>query len=137
MSDDDPDEPLLPEAARDRLATTCRTGAGDSLRSVTYFTRTDYEQVYLRADLEQDADLDSFIGSEWQDFNITQDAYRDSELGSYRYTIRVFENGFLVRVTRDDAGVFVTTDGITLRDFDALVSAIGETLTEWSVDRNL
>jgi hypothetical protein len=136
MSDDEPDEPLLPEEARERLTATCRTAAGDSLRSVTYFSKTDYEQVYLRSDLEQDADIDSFIGSEWQDFNVTQNAYRDSELGGYRYTIRVFDNGFLVRVTREDAGVFVTTDGITLRDFEALATAIKETLDEWSIDRD-
>ncbi|MGM0591198.1 MAG: DUF7522 family protein [Halobacteriota archaeon] len=125
---------LLTPTARDRLATTCRTTAGDSLRSVTYFSRTDYTQVYLRGDLEQDADLENFVGAEWQDFNVTQDAYQGSELGAYRYTIRVFENGFLVRVTTEDHGVFMTTDGITLRDFDALVSAVVAVLDDWEID---
>jgi hypothetical protein len=125
---------LLPEQAREHLITTCRTVAGDSLRSITYFSRTDYVQAYLRGDLERDADLDTFVGSEWQDYNVTQDAYRDSELGEYRYTIRVFDNGFLVRVTTEDHGVFVTTDGITLRDFDELAAAVTELLDSWDVE---
>lgn len=123
---------LLTPEARERLTTVCRTAAGDSLRSVTYFNRTDYVQVYLRDDLERDADLQSFIGTEWQDFNVTQNAYRESELGEYRYTIRVFDNGFLVRITTEDTGVFVTTDNITLRDFEALATATTKVLEGWT-----
>jgi hypothetical protein len=127
-------EELLTDRARDHLTRVCRTAIGDSLRSVTYFDKTDYTQVYLRDDLEQDADLSSFIGTEWHDFNTTQDAYQGSELGDYKYTIRVFRNGFLVRVALDDAGVFVTTDGITLQDFETVATAIEKLLREWSVD---
>jgi hypothetical protein len=125
------DDDLLTEQARDRLTTTCRTAVGDSLRSLTYFNRFDYEQVYLRSDLERDADLNSFIGNEWHDFKTTHDAYRGSELGEYQYTIRVFENGYLVRMTLEDIGVFVTTDGITMQDFEALSSAVREVLSDW------
>lgn len=124
---------LLPEKAKDRLTRTCRTAVGDSLRSLTYINRFDYEQVYLRDDLERDADLNSFIGNEWHDFKMTQDAYRGSELGDYRYTIRVFENGYLVRITIEDSGVFITTDGITMQDFEALSQAVEEVLDEWAV----
>lgn len=124
---------LLPEKARDRLTRTCRTAVGDSLRSLTYINRFDYEQLYLRGDLERDADLNSFIGNEWHDFKMTQDAYRGSELGDYSYTIRVFENGYLVRITTEDSGVFVTTDGITMQDFEALSTAVIEVLDEWTV----
>ncbi|SFL15824.1 hypothetical protein SAMN04487950_2784 [Halogranum rubrum] len=124
---------LLPEKAKDRLTRTCRTAVGDSLRSLTYINRFDYEQVYLRDDLERDADLNSFIGNEWHDFKMTQDAYRGSELGDYRYTIRVFENGYLVRITIEDSGVFITTDGITMQDFEALSQAVEGVLDEWAV----
>jgi hypothetical protein len=135
MSDDNPtDVDLLPEEARGHLATTCRTAAGDSVRSVIYFSRTDYQQVYLRGDLERDADLDTFVGSEWQDFNITQNAYQGSELGDYRYTIRVFENGFLIRVTTTNHGVIITTDNVTLRDFEELATAVGHLFDEWNLD---
>lgn len=124
---------LLPDKAKDRLTRTCRTAVGDSLRSLTYINRFDYEQVYLRGDLERDADLNSFIGNEWHDFKMTQDAYRGSELGDYQYTIRVFENGYLVRITIEDSGVFITTDGITMQDFEALSKAVTEVLDEWAV----
>jgi hypothetical protein len=124
---------LLPDEAKDRLTRVCRTAVGDSLRSLTYINRFDYEQVYLREDLERDADLNSFIGNEWHDFKMTQDAYRGSELGDYRYTIRVFENGYLVRITIEDSGVFITTDGITMQDFEALSQAVEGVLDEWAV----
>ena len=127
---------LLTESARDRLTRACRTAVGDSLRSVTYFDRTDYTQVYLREDLERDADLMSFIGHEWHDFTTAQDSYAESELGEYHYTIRVFENGFLVSVGTDEAGAFVTTEGLTMQDFDALAEAVVSLLEQWGIDRD-
>jgi hypothetical protein len=125
---------LLSEEGKERLAQTCRTTIGDSLRSMTYFTTSDYEQVYLRSDLSRDADLEQFVGTEWHDYNVTQDAYSGTELGAYRYTIRVFENGYLVRITTDDSGVFVTTDGLTMQDFEALARAVEEVLKTWDTD---
>lgn len=124
------DAGLLPDETADRIRTTCRTAVGDSLRSVTYFTRDDYEQLYLREDLERDADLSTFIGHEWRGFKTTQTAYEGSELGDYRYTIRVFENGFLIRVTSDREGVFVTTDGLTIKDFEEVATALDSVLGE-------
>jgi hypothetical protein len=132
MRMDHPIRPVSPDIVdvdtADRIARTCRTAVGDSLRSVTFFTRDDFEQLYLREDLDQDADLTTFVGHEWRGFKTTQDAYVGSELGDYRYTIRVFENGYLIRVTTDRRGVFVTTDGLQMRDFDELSTAIQDVL---------
>jgi len=119
---------LLSDDTADRIVRTCRTAVGDSLRSITYFTRDDFEQLYLREDLDRDADLTTFVGHEWREFKTTQDAYVGSELGAYRYTIRTFENGYLIRVTTNSRGVFVTTDGLQMRDFDELASAIRNVL---------
>ena len=119
---------LLSDDTADRVVHTCRTAVGDSLRSITYFTRDDFEQLYLREDLDQDADLTTFVGHEWREFKTTQDAYVGSELGAYQYTIRTFENGYLIRVTTDSRGVFVTTDGLQMRDFDELATAIRNVL---------
>lgn len=121
---------LLTEDAAEQIVATCRTAIGDSLRSVTYFTRDDFEQVYLREDLERDADLSTFIGHEWRGFKTTQTAYEGSELGAYDYTIRVFDNGFLIRVTNDSEGVFVTTDGLTVKDFEEVATALDSFLSE-------
>lgn len=121
---------LLPTEIANRIETTCRTTVGDSLRSITYFTRDDYEQLYLREDLERDADLSTFIGHEWREFTTTRTAYEGSELGEYRYTIRAFENGFLVRVTSDREGIFVTTDGLTMKDFEEVATAVRTVLED-------
>src|SRR6056297_1673408 len=120
---------ILTDDAAEQIVATCRTAIGDSLRSVTYFTRDDFEQVYLREDLERAADLSTFIGHEWRGFKTTQTAYEGSELGAYDYTIRVFENGFLIRVTNDSEGVFVTTDGLTVKDFEEVATALDSFLS--------
>jgi hypothetical protein len=132
MSDEEPmSEQPLTEARADQLKTACRSAVGDNCRSVTYFDATNFMQVYLRDDLEQDADLMSFIGHEWHDYKTTTDAYTGSELGNYEYTIRNFENGFLVRIGVSDSGVIVTTDGLKLKDFDSLVATITDLLDRW------
>lgn len=118
---------LLDGTRADELVSACRTTVGDQVRSVTYFTPDDFRQLYLRSDLESDADLSGFVEHESFGFQANT-AYRDSELGDYEYTIRVFENGFLVRVMTDREGVFITTDGLTLRDFDEVAAAIGSLL---------
>jgi len=65
-----------------------------------------------------------------REFKTTQTAYEGSELGAYDYTIRVFENGFLIRVTNDSEGVFVTTDGLTVKDFEEVATALDVFLNE-------
>ncbi|AXR79442.1 DUF7522 family protein [Natrarchaeobaculum sulfurireducens] len=124
---------LLTNEAAEQIVATCRTAVGDSLRSVTYFTRDDYEQVYLRSDLERDADLSTFIGHEWRGFKTARTAYEGSELGEYNYTIRVFDNGFLIRVTSESEGVFVTTDGLTIKDFEEVATAVDSFLQDRAV----
>lgn len=122
---------LLAEEGTEQLVSTARTALGDRVRSITYFTHDDYEQVYLRGDLERDADLSEFIGNEWRGFETTQAVYGESELGRYEFTLRGFENGYLLRVTTDSVGVFVTADGATLTDYRDVATALNELLEEW------
>ncbi len=121
---------LLADEAADNIVRTSRTSLGDSLRSVTYFTRDDYEQLYLRDDLSRDADLTSFIGIEWRGFKTAQAAYEGTELGDYQYTIRVFDNGYLMRVTDNREGVFVTTDSLTMGDFNNVAQSVQKVLRD-------
>lgn len=121
---------LLSDTVAERIVSASRTALGESCRSVTYFTKDDYEQLYLRDDLEQDADLTDFIGHEWRGFRLAQSAYAGSELGAYRFTMRAFEDGYLIRVTNDREGVFVTTDQRTLHDFETVADALSETMRE-------
>ncbi|MDG5777080.1 hypothetical protein VB773_21215 [Haloarculaceae archaeon H-GB2-1] len=121
---------VLDERDREELISATRTTIGDQLRSITYFTDDGtFEQVYLRSDLEADADLTGFVDYEQLGFG-ARTAYRASELGEYRFTIRVFERGFLVRVTSGDVGVFLTTDGLTVQDFEEVATAVGKLLAQ-------
>ena len=121
---------LLPEEDAEELVETCRSIAGRHLRSVTYFTDTDYVQLYLRDDLARDADLESFTGVEWHESTIIDEAYGTSELGAHHYTIRAFENGYLLRVSGVHHGLFVTTDELPMYTFEEL----GETLDDRIAD---
>lgn len=120
------DDLVHPDVAH-TLERTCRTAVGDGLRSITYFTPEAYEQVYLRSDLEANANLAGFAELEADGF-VAQETYRGSELGSYHHTVRAFENGYVTRVTVGDRGVFVTTDAMTLRGSEEVATALASVL---------
>ncbi len=111
------------------LTSVCRTTVGDELRSITYFTADAIAQLYLRSDLEQTADLDAFADHERFGFR-SQSAYRNTQLGAYRATIRLFENGYLTRLVRGDHGVWVTTDAMSIERFEELTSALETVLVD-------
>jgi hypothetical protein len=49
-------------------------------------------------------------------------------VGDYEHTVRSFENGYITRVVGHEAGVFVTTGGLTMRRSEAVASALVELL---------
>lgn len=111
-----------PAALASELVSACRTTVGDQLRSVAYFDASGEEQIYLRGDLEPDADIVGFADQERQGFR-SQTVYGGSELGEYQYTMRAFDRGYLTRVIEDGHGAFVTTDELPIDHFDELASA--------------
>ena len=111
------------------LTEAARTAIGDELRSLTYFTDESVEQLYLRGDLEAAADLVGFADLERLGFH-SKAGYRETELGAYQFTIRVFENGYLVRVIEDGHGVFVTTDAMARTRFEEVADALAAILRE-------
>jgi hypothetical protein len=113
----------LSDHERTELLSTARTVVGDELRSVTYFDEDDVEQLYLREGLEADADIVGFAETERLGFRSQMD-YRNTELGDYEFTIRVFEHGYLTRVIVGDRGVFVTTDPMARDRFEELAAAM-------------
>jgi hypothetical protein len=121
---------LLSDELAEHIVTTARTATGDSLRSVTYFTRSDFDQLYLRDDLERDADLNTFVGHEWRGYRETGNAYRNSELGGYRFTVRAFENGYLLRVASERHGVLITTDGLSMQSYEEIAEALRRMLAD-------
>jgi hypothetical protein len=123
---------ILSDSLAEELVSICRTGIGDSLRSAVYFNRSNFEQLYLREDLERDADLDTFVGHEWRGFRDTNNAYQTSEteLGPYKFTVRAFENGYLLRVGTERVGVLLTTDDVSMGDFEEVAEAVVRMLNE-------
>ncbi|ADJ16409.1 DUF7522 family protein [Halalkalicoccus jeotgali] len=111
----------------DELVSVCRTVVGDELRSITHFTEDTVGQVYLRSDLERTADLVGFAEHERMGFR-SQSAYRNTQLGDYEATIRMFEQGFLTRVIQGGHGVWVTTDSMDINRFEELSAALKSVL---------
>lgn len=120
----------LTSEERSKLVRTARTVIGDDLRSLTYFDEMALEQLYLRDDLEQSADLVGFAQNERLGFH-SQDTYENTELGNYEYTIRVFDRGYLVRTIVGEHGVWVTTDSMPISRFDELASAVQGVLADF------
>lgn len=117
---------VSPEFA-DELISVCRTIVGDELRSITYFTEDEVEQIYLRSDLDRTADLVGFADHERRGFR-SQSAYRNTQLGEYQATVRMFENGFLTRIIYDRNGVWVTSDDISIDRFGEISTALKSVL---------
>jgi hypothetical protein len=105
------------------LVSLCRTAVGDELRSVTHFTRDAVDQLYLRSDLDRTADLVGFAEVERGGFR-ADELYRGTQLGEYRATVRMFENGYLTRVIVGEVGVWVTTDSMSMDRFEELSAAL-------------
>ncbi|MFW5974002.1 MAG: DUF7522 family protein [Natrialbaceae archaeon] len=123
------DEDGVDPAFADELVSVCRTVVGDELRSIAYFTDDEVEQVYLRSDLDRTADLLGFAELERSGFRADK-LYRDSQLGTYRATVRMFENGYLARVIVDRLGVWVTTDSMSMERFEELSAALKQVLAD-------
>lgn len=113
----------------DELLSVCRTTVGDELRSITYFTPEEVEQIYLRSDLDRTADLVGFAEIERHGFE-ADEKYRDTQLGDYEATIRMFANGYLTRVVAEETGVWVTTDSMDMDRFEELSAALEPVLEE-------
>ncbi|QFU82366.1 DUF7522 family protein [Natronorubrum aibiense] len=126
-------EETIDPTLAEELRSICRTTVGDELRSITYFTDDDVEQLYLRSDLDRTADLVGFADHERRGFH-AQSAYRNTQLGEYQATIRMFENGYLSRVIRGPHGVWVTTDAMSMERFEELTSALEVVLEEFADD---
>ncbi|MFP8956087.1 hypothetical protein ACLI4Y_05110 [Natrialbaceae archaeon A-CW3] len=120
---------LLTQTAREELVSACRTTVGDELRSITFFTDDGLEQVYLRSDLSQTADLVGFAEQERLGFR-SQQAYRQTQLGEYIATVRMFEDGYLVRVLDESSGVWVTADSMSIERFEELASVLKPVLAD-------
>jgi len=120
---------VLDQDTIEALLSVCRTGIGEELRSITYFTEEEVEQLYLRSDLDQTADLTGFAELERAGFQADK-RYRGSQLGKYQATVRMFDQGYLTRVIDGGSGVWVTTDSMSMDRFEEISVALKAVLSE-------
>ena len=131
------------DVASDRaesIVSAVRTSLGDTLRSVVYFTPSAFDVLYVRQDLYASADAVRRAKAQLVEFEQlgfaegpvrTAIARRDdgSDIGAYEFTVRFHEDGFVVRVLQDDAGVLFTTDDMDVQAFEEAVTAVRKLLT--------
>lgn len=128
----------------DGIVSICRTGIGDSLRSIIYFTPDEFELLYLRQDLYDNEDRAReakarFVENERLGFD-SRETYNtlaaepgsEPDIGEYEFTVRVFSEGFVSRVLVGNEGIILTTDSIDMRDFETVVIALRVLLAESS-----
>ncbi|KAB1187939.1 MULTISPECIES: hypothetical protein [Haloferax] len=135
------------QAFTDAIVSTCRTTLGDSLRSVVYFTRDDFETLYIRQDLyggdeemaraakERLVENERAAFGPHETYSKTRDDSSDltrTEFGEYEFTLRIFSEGFVGRAVIGDHGVIVTTDELELSEFEEMEVAICQILEEES-----
>ncbi|WP_435154246.1 DUF7522 family protein [Haladaptatus sp. DFWS20] len=133
----------IPDRFADEIVSTCRTGIGDTLRSVIYFTPSEFDVLYLRSDLyrggtEQARERELvFVNNERLGFG-TSETYRrlaeqgaEPAIGEYELTIRAFSDGFVSRVIVGDHGVLLTSDSLHIADFEDVAVALRKLLTEY------
>ena len=120
----------------------CRTGIGDSLRSIIYFIPDKFELLYLRQDLYDDEDRardakERFVENERLGFasretynDLVAESESEPDIGEYEFTVRVFSEGFISRVLVGNEGIILTTDSIDMQDFETVAVALRVLLAE-------
>ncbi|WP_435364774.1 DUF7522 family protein [Haloarchaeobius sp. DYHT-AS-18] len=129
-----------PTTFEEELVSVCRTGIGDSLRSVILFTADDWDLCYLRKDLqESEYQLrqvkEEIVENERMGFT-SQETYQSlasraelgESLGEYGMTIRVFDRGYLGRVIVGNRGLIATTDEMNIDAFEDIARAVRKIL---------
>lgn len=117
---------LAHEAAQ--IASVSSAPSTTSPATPTNFAPDDVVHLYLREGLERGDKL-GFVETERQGFEV-QRMYDWSELGEYNVTLHDFANGYLVRVMAGNHGVYLTTDELTIHQFEEVSNAIRQLLVE-------
>jgi hypothetical protein len=119
----------------DAIVSAARTGLGDSLRSVVYFTPSTFDVCYLRRDLYESS-AEAFTAKErlveiervgFAEHPVRSTIARRTavhDIGEYEFTVRFHERGFVARVLAGDHGVLFTADEMDVRAFEEVATAV-------------
>ena len=127
------------------LVSAARTSLGDTLRSVVYFTPSEFDVLYLRQGLyesmeaarpakEQLVELERVGFAELPARGTITRREDDAGIGPYEFTVRFHEDGFVVRVLEGDIGAVMTTDSMDLNGFEDAATAVRRLLADASFD---
>ncbi|AGN02878.1 hypothetical protein L593_14720 [Salinarchaeum sp. Harcht-Bsk1] len=131
----------LTEEMSESIVSAVRTSLGDTLRSVVYFTPSNFDVLYTRQGLYESTHTVREAKSQLVEFERTgfaegpvrtMLAQREdgTDIGAYEFTVRFHEDGFVVRILRGDAGVLFTTDSMDVNAFEDAASALTGLLAE-------
>ena len=122
-------------ALADSVVSAVRTSVGDTLRSVVYFTPEAFDVLYVRSDLYDSTEAARAAKAPLVD--IEQVGFAElpvrsaaghtggrSQIGDYTFTVRFHDDGFVVRMLQDGAGVLLTADSMAVQAFEDAVSAL-------------
>jgi hypothetical protein len=122
------------EQLADQLVSAARTGLGDSLRSVVYFTPSKFDVLYVRRDLYDSPEALDRAKSRLVDSEVVGFAEASvrraaqggaaSDIGQYGFTVRVHDEGYVIRVLDGDRGVLLTTDSMDVDEFEETAVAV-------------
>lgn len=124
----------------DSIVRAARTSLGDTLRSVVYFTPSEFDVLYTRQDLYDSAEGAREAKSQLVEFERTgfaEGPVRTAiastsggpDIGRYEFTVRFHEEGFVIRILGGDAGVLFTADSMDVNAFEDAASAITRLLS--------
>lgn len=123
----------------DAVVSAARTGLGDQLRSVVYFTPSEFEVLYLRRDLYESS-VEAFAAKErlveiervgFAEHPVRSTLARRTtvyDIGEYEFTVRFHERGFVARLLVGDHGVLFTVDEMDDRAFEEVATAVSRLL---------
>jgi hypothetical protein len=125
------------------IVSAARTGLGDTLRSVVYFTPSAFDVVYLRGDLYESSEAARDVKARLVDFEtmgFAESPVRSAlaaesgplGIGDYEFTVRFHRDGFVVRILEGDHGVLLTTDSMNVEEFETAAATISTLLLESS-----
>jgi hypothetical protein len=128
----------LDEELATALLSAARTGLGDELRSVLYFTPGAFDVLYVRSDLYEDVEAARVakeqlvelerVGFAEAPVRTAIAGSQQPDIGDYSFTVRFHDNGFVVRVLGPDAGVLLTTDSMNVAGCREAATALGRLL---------
>ncbi|MFC7028149.1 hypothetical protein ACFQJ5_12020 [Halomicroarcula sp. GCM10025324] len=125
----------------DSVVSAARTTLGDSLRSVIYFGEHEMDLLYVRKDLYETEQGAMEVKSRLVEFerigfdeapirSVLSVPNDPSSIGTYEFTVRIHDDGYVIRILGDSVGVLLTTDEMDVEAFEDAAEAITRLLKD-------